>query len=216
MSLGEYFEEIESFEFAAQFSVFSGFRLVLLDMDDNETLRKLVLELRADGDNARFLLERIRLLQANPPLEDQIAFDGCLASYLYCLWKSDLEIGYLASQGILNTGDLWWSAKLALLVRNEYLEEQISKKVQFSSDDSALIPYTLTRPEFISLSNIDKYPSYFVIFEPLTDTTSNLKYKGALGNRAKILTHSFGSPFGQLARQDFSCPTQDFEIANVI
>ena len=148
VSLSEYFEEIESFEFGAQFSVYSGFRLVISDMDENETLQKLVHKLRSDIDRSRILYERIRFLLKNPPLGDQMAFDGSLTSYVYCLWKSDLETGYLASREVLNSPGLWWSAKLALVVRKEYVAEQISKSVHFTSVRGQSVPYELIRGAF--------------------------------------------------------------------
>lgn len=123
MSLNEYFAEIESFEFGAQFSVFSGFRLVLLDLEENETLRELIRELRSDPEKQIVLAKRIQFLLQNRQDFDQIAFDGTLASYIYSLRESDLEKGFLASKDVLNAPDLWWAAKLALLVRREYLEE---------------------------------------------------------------------------------------------
>ena len=111
MTLLKYFEEIESFEFGAQFAIFSGFSLVLSDMAENTTLQELVGELRQDGCKTNALLSRIRHLLQIRPRQDQIAFDGSIASYLYCLRRVDLELGFRASQEILAVPDFWWSAK---------------------------------------------------------------------------------------------------------
>ena len=216
MSLSEYLEEIESFEFGAQFSVYSGFRLVISDMDENETLQKLVRKLRSDIDRSRILYERVRFLLKNPPLGDQMAFDGSLTSYVYCLWKSDLETGYLASKEVLNSPGLWWSAKLALVVRKKYLDEQISKRVQFKSEKSDPVPYTLTGHEYPSLQNIAKSTNFLVGLEASPETTRRYEYQRALNDRVEIRNLSLESSSGRLVCLDISNPTQEFEISNAI
>ena len=215
MSLSEYFEEIESFEFGAQFSVYSGFRLVLSDMDENETLQKLVRKLRSDIDRSRILYERVRFLLENPPLGDQMAFDGSLTSYVYCLWKSDLETGYLASKEVLNSPGLWWSAKLALVVRKKYLDEQILKRVQFTSEKSDPVPYTLTGHEYSSHHDFGQI--FYFPGEPEISALITQRYKHQQNSSCRVeIQHVSVSSSGRLDYQDISTPTlvPEFSIAN--
>ena len=157
MTLRNYRDLIETFEFGAQFSIFSGFRLVLAAMDENETLQQLIGELRSSKIWRKALLNLVKAILRSESNDSQIAFDGCIAAYLYCLWKADLSFGYATSNEVLNTRDLWWSAKLALLVRKEFLESQIAKSVKFESLESEPLPYASEGNEYPLHSNSERY-----------------------------------------------------------
>ncbi len=212
MLLREYFEEIESFDFGAQFSIFSGFSLVLSDMAENETLQNLVVELLSDNNNVFALTGRIHQFLEHPQIDNQIAYDGSLASYLYCLWKADIEAGYFASHGILNTPDLWWSAKLALLVRNEYLDEQISNSLDLQSHKVEPFTFALTgteHPLFTSLG----YSSYSLcelVASP--DITRRFVHKRAYYGQVDTKYVSWRSLGGQLVDRQCPNPTHESEI----
>ena len=212
MSLNEYFVEIESYEFGAQFSVFSGFRLVLSDMDENETLQNLVCTLRSDSDNSRLLRDRLLYLLDTPPLENKLAYDGSLTSYLYCLWRVDLDYGYGASKEILQTPDLWWSAKLALLVRKEYLSEQISNSLELQSDKGDPLSYALTVSQFPLLILLGHYAYDVNASETSPHKARRFVWRHVPFERARNQSVSLRVSCGQLDDQYDSNPTQDFEL----
>lgn len=212
MLLRECFEEIESFEFGSQFTIFSGFSLVLSDMSENETLQNLVDELQSDRYIITALIDRINQLLENPQIDNQIAFDGSLASYLYCLWKADIEAGYFASQRILDTADLWWSAKLALLVRKEYLAEQISNSLNLGSQKVEPFAFLLTGPDDPVNAGIGQ-SSYLVSMLVTSPNRSNrlVRNRDNFGQIRKT-NDSWLSFGGQMVEQKSSNPTQEFEI----
>ena len=214
MSIIQYFDEIESFEFGAQFSVFSGFRLVLSDMAENETLQELIGELRSDRHKPVALFKRVRFLLRQSQTDDEMAFDGSLAAYLYCLWKSDLEIGYLSGQDILNTPDLWWSAKLALLVRQEYWAEQISSSVHFTSEIGEPIPYPLAGREYESLENPGPYTYFLGTTAASRHIALGFEYQQYSNCRVEIRNDSTELLGGRLVYQDVSNPLQEFEMSS--
>lgn len=216
MSLREYFEEIESFEFGAQFAVYSGFNLVLSDMAENETLQKLIGELRSDQHKQVALGKHIQFLSRNRQPDDQIAFDGSLTSYLYCLWKADPDLGYRACQDILEVPGLWWSAKLALLVRKDFLADQISKSVQFRSEKGEPFSFALTGCKSPSFKSLGKHTYFLSGLEALPEITRQFEYKQAFNERVEIHNVSLLSSSGNLCHNDISNPTQEFEISIAI
>ena len=151
MSLLKYRDQIETFEFGAQFAIFSGFRLVLSAMDENETLCQLIGELRSSKIRRKEILDTVMALLTSERSDSQLAFDGSLASYVYCLWKADLVTGYSASMKVLETPNLWWSAKLALHVRKDYLAKQIARSLSLRSDYTEQIVYHLAGANYPSL-----------------------------------------------------------------
>ncbi len=213
MALRKYRDLIETFEFGSQFSIFSGFRLVLASMDENETLQQLIGELRSSKTWRKALLNVVKAILRCERNDSQMAFDGCIAAYLYCLWKADLRTAYAASKEILNTSDLWWSAKLALHVRSEYLAEQISKSVQSSSETGEPIPYTLT--ELKAAETQSNF--HFSLFSEAVQYTPSLLRRYAHGRGSKFnvkhVLASFDSPSPQLTSQGESNPVQHVEIA---
>lgn len=212
MPLRKYFEEIESFEFGAQFTIFSGFSLVLSDMSENETLQNLVDELLSDRYKIAAVTDRIHHLLDNPQIDNRMAFDGSLASYLYCLWKAEIEAGYFASQGILDTADLWWSAKLALLVRNEYLNEQISNSLELRSHKIEPYAFALTGPENPSFARFGQ--SSHLVCMLVSSPNRSRRFERSRVNFGQVLTKydSWLSEGEQMVEQESSNPTQEFEI----
>lgn len=212
MLLRERFEEIESFDFGAQFSIFSGFSLVLSDMAENETLQDLVVELRSDRYNIIALKNRIHQFLKNPQVDSQIAFDGSLASYLYCLWNADIEAGYNASQSILNTPDLWWSAKLALLVRNEYLDEQISNSLDLQSHKVEPFVFAFTGPKRPLFTSFGKSSYSLSVLVASKDMPRRFEYSRFSHPQVVTTYDSWLTAVGQLVGQKWSNPTQEFEL----
>ncbi len=113
MTLDEYYKRIETIEFEAQFSIYSSFHLVLLEMAENETLCSLRTELASNPENIDIVYQRIRLLLKRVEAGDDMPRDGSIAAYLYCLSKVDLAVAHRAVLQILETGGLWWSVQLA-------------------------------------------------------------------------------------------------------
>ncbi len=118
MPMDKYFSEIETIEFQVQYSIFSGFNLVLSAMSEDTTLAQLIGEMVDDeGQNkVAALYERIEYLLGNCMMDTEMSYDESVAAYLYCLTKADFSIAEKASQRILETGGLWWSVQLALHV----------------------------------------------------------------------------------------------------
>ena len=116
MSLGKYFNEMESIEFEVLFSIYSSFRHVLEEMADNETLQRLTDELISNPAQVSEIHSRIEHLLVEVQANDDLPRDGCIAGYLYCLSKTDMATAMQASKRILETGGLWWSVQLALHV----------------------------------------------------------------------------------------------------
>lgn len=116
MSLDRFFQEIETIEFQVQYSIFSGFNLVLSAMSEDELLRQLM-DLLVQGDDkqhVRDVAERIELLLQEYELGVSMPIDESIAAYLYCLWKVDPATALEASKIVLDAGGQWWSVQLAL------------------------------------------------------------------------------------------------------
>ena len=118
MPMDKYFSEIETIGFQVQYSIFSGFNLVLSAMSEDTILAQLIGELVDDeGQNKVVaLFERIEYLLGNCMIDTEMSYDESVAAYLYCLTKADISTAEKASQRILETGGLWWSVQLALHV----------------------------------------------------------------------------------------------------
>ena len=110
MSLAKEFETIESLDFIVQFSVLSGFTLVLRAFANDATIEALRSKLSARPDACQSVATRIGRILTTSDVE---LYDESIAAYLFCLWKADLPLAHKASEGILETGGLWWSIQLA-------------------------------------------------------------------------------------------------------
>lgn len=118
MLLDRFFQEIETIEFQIQYSICSGFNLVLSAMSEDELLRQLI-DLLAHDDYKPYVgdvAERIELLLQAYDLDGDMPIDESVAAYLYCLWKADMTTALEASQNVLDAGGQWWSVQLALHV----------------------------------------------------------------------------------------------------
>lgn len=120
MSLDRIFQEVETIEFQIQYSIFSGFNLVLSAMSEDELLMQLIdlLTIGEDKQNIRHVAERIELLLQEYDLNGDMPIDESIAGYLYCLWKADPATALEASKKVLDAGGQWWSVQLALHVMN--------------------------------------------------------------------------------------------------
>ncbi len=142
MSLGKYFSIMESVKFEVLFSIYSSFRHVLAEMAENSTLQGLIDELLADPMLVSEIHARIEHLLVEIQANGDMPRDGCIAGYLYCLWKTDLAKAYDASNEVLKVGGLWWSVQVALKVR-EYVDE-ITDSIRTSSAIDEPTEYTMS------------------------------------------------------------------------
>jgi len=113
MSFTKDFEAIESLEFIVQFSVLSGFTVLLRAFANDATVEGLRAKLDAHPDVGPSVFNRINQVLTKSDVE---LYDESIAAYLFCLWKADLPLALKASERILETGGLWWSGQLALHV----------------------------------------------------------------------------------------------------
>ena len=107
---------IESLEFQNQYVVVAGLKVLLLAMARDETLIKLMDELKADVEARKAVLGRIEHLLG---IEDAREYDESIAAYLYCLAEADLASAIRASEQILAAGGVFWSMRLALHIQEE-------------------------------------------------------------------------------------------------
>lgn len=212
MALRRYQDLIETFEFGAQFSIFSGFRLVLVAMDENETLQQLIGELKSSKIWREALVDVVKALLKGERTEGHMAFDSCIAAYIYCLWKADLETGYIASTEVLKAADLWWSAKLALLVRKEYVNDQIVKSINLRSDHFDQMAYSLEGKRFRYSRSLAMYSQIRDLFPASQDITR--LYKGGQDSSDRIRVQNVSLVLSSvcLAEDNVSNPSQEFEL----
>ena len=116
MSLDRFFREIETIEFQVQYSICSGFNLVLSAMSEDELLRQLM-DVLAQDDGKQYINDvagRIEGLLQKYELGVGMPIDESVAAYLYCLWKVDPATALEASRSVLEAGGQWCSVQLAL------------------------------------------------------------------------------------------------------
>lgn len=125
MSLDKFFREIETIEFQIQYSIFSGFNLVLSAMSEDELLRQLMDVLGQDGDKqyVKDVADRIELLLREYDIDGDMPIDESVAAYLFCLWKVDPATALEASKTVLDAGGQWWSVQLALHIQQQVQAE---------------------------------------------------------------------------------------------
>ncbi len=111
MSIAKDFETIESLEFIVQFSVLSGFNLLLRALADDATVEALRLKLNGQPDACQLVSNRIDQILKKSDVE---LYDESIAAYLFCLSKEDLPIAHKVSKRILEAGGLFWAAQIAL------------------------------------------------------------------------------------------------------
>lgn len=118
MSLDKYIREIETIEFQVQYSIFSGFNLVLSAMSEDPLLLQLIDLLGQDSGKqyVRDVVERIELLLQEYKSVGNMPIDESVAAYLYCLWEVDPPTALEASRIILDAGGQWWSVQLAMRI----------------------------------------------------------------------------------------------------
>ncbi len=127
MNLTDYFNQIEGIRFAAGLGVLSGFKVLLLVLKDDETLKGLVNELRKSPESRQAVLQRIReLLPANPQPEYEHPHDAALAGYLYVLNRTAPDMALIAIEEILQTSQLWWARRLAEHIRETEIIKEAS------------------------------------------------------------------------------------------
>lgn len=114
MNLTDFFDNIESRHFAGNLRILSGFKVVLLVLQDDETLKQLVVHLQTAPEHQQVVLQHLLdLLTANDQPQYAHPFDAAIAAYLYALSQVDVELSQRAISAILETPQLWWARRLA-------------------------------------------------------------------------------------------------------
>jgi hypothetical protein len=111
------FKQIESIDFAVQFSVVNSFKLYLMALQENTILRQLIDNLRKHPANIQKVAERLSfVLNSEHNAEFMHPQDEAIAAYLYVLSKSDTSEAVVAASQILAFQNLWWAKQLATSV----------------------------------------------------------------------------------------------------
>jgi len=120
MKLQELLKQIESVEFAAYLGVASGFSVVMLGLENSDTLAKLVNELQNTPEYKYQVIERlVKLLKVNDAPQNRHRYDLALTAYLYALNRVDAELAQQAIDAILQTPNLFWARRLARHIREQ-------------------------------------------------------------------------------------------------
>src|SRR5258708_3076020 len=111
------FKQIESVEFAVNFSVINSLKIYLMALEENAILRQLIENLQKHPDNIQRVTERLVLvLNSEHNAEFMHPQDEAISAYLYVLSQSDRAVAVVASRQILALQNMWWAKKLAVLV----------------------------------------------------------------------------------------------------
>ncbi len=112
-SLHDLMDTVESIEFDAQMSVFSGFNSFLRALNENSTITQIK-QLLANSrpKYAKIVLRVIDLLAESTDPQFAHPNDVAIASYLYVL-SSSKEFSVLAAEKVLLVSNFMWAKRLA-------------------------------------------------------------------------------------------------------
>jgi hypothetical protein len=183
MTLTNLFKQIESARFASEINIASGFRVFWRALTENEITCLLVHHLRRHPEQVQEVYQRLlNLLGANDQPEYAHPYDPALASYLYALSVTDIELASLAARQVLKTPRLWWSVKLA----KQFLEG-------FEKTGEKWVPLGQKASPKVILSSRDKAISYAIhvagprpLGMQLSFVTYSLSSSRDVGQRAKM------------------------------
>ena len=146
MTLGKFYEKIESADFQSRFMIFSGFKLVRNALARDKAIASLINEVRLNPSYIDNIGKRILFLSAENMDRPGASFDVAIAAYLYCLYQTDQYFAKRMSEYVLQMGKLWWSVDLALFIKKnmEMFADPRKSKFRFTGD--------LTQTEYTSWS----------------------------------------------------------------
>ena len=129
-------------------------------------------------------------------------------------WSQDI----LQVRRCLKTPDLWWSAKLALLlaVRKEYLNDQIAKSINLRSDYFEQIAYALPGKKYHSSRAFAMYSQIRDIFPTTQDNTRLYEGGQDSSEPVDVQNVSLLASSVQLAEEKISNPSQRFELTMAV
>lgn len=170
MSLDKCFNQIETLEFQAQYSIYSSFSLMHMEMSEDNTLKQLIAELVNDSEKVKvkIVCRRIGHLLDKSKTNTEVSYDETIAAYLFCLSRVDLAAALDASDLVLGTGSLWWSVQLALYVRN--YTKQITDSITASSKASVYIFDVASEKETSDFDTLESLSSELEELELIFDT----------------------------------------------
>ena len=114
------FDQIESRDFAAGIVIMSGFRILLVILEDSEIEQKLIADLRDSPENQEAVYQRIlELLPANEHPDYRSPHDPALTGYLYALRQVNPELALKAAEAVRQKDDLFWAYRLAVHIAQE-------------------------------------------------------------------------------------------------
>ena len=205
--------EIEKPDFQIQFVALSGFSVLELILSTHANVKSLLADMATGEVGIREVFERTLYLIQKVSTESQFSYDGSIVVYLYCLSERELSLANLASTEILNTKGLFWSRRMARAVSKYYLARQITDSIEFTSEESDPVPYTLTKhksAEIHSRFRFSLYPEAVQVSPSLLESYPH--DLDSCGIFAPMYT-SFRSPSQRRGSQDDSISVQELEIA---
>lgn len=209
-------ERIEHPDFQIQFVALGGLSVLQLVLSSHANVKSLLADLATGQVKNQEVYERILQLLPIVADEKKCSYDGSIAVYLFCLVERDPSLAYDTTSCILDTVGLFWSRQLARAFATAYQEQQISASIEFSSKIGEPFLYALTGREYPSIRHTGQYSHYLVALEAPPATARRFMRQQALSGQVKVQNVSFGSVIGRVTRQENSCPTKEFAIANVI
>ncbi len=135
MSLTELLNQVESIDFAVQYTILSGFSIFRRALENDETVQRLIELLHWSNDDMVLVFKRLQyLLNANDQPEYAHPYDPAISAYLYALSVVDHNLSVSAAQQVLLTRQLFWAHWLAKQIletlRTGTMQYQIPSKIQ--------------------------------------------------------------------------------------
>jgi hypothetical protein len=119
MSIHEFTKELESAKFAAEMSVFSGFKTFVSALNHTPILDAAINLLLVEEPSRQIVFERIsELIKDNPEPEYSHPHDIAIACYLYMLSRAEMWRAELAAIQISEVNNLFWAKQLARQILN--------------------------------------------------------------------------------------------------
>ncbi len=123
MKLDDRFKEIESINFAIRITILSGFKILLLTLERDETLKEFIGEIEGSSEKQDRVLNRLlELLPANDHPGYMHPYDPALVAYLYTLDRVNASLAHQAAEQLAQNPELFWARRLA----NHILQTPVS------------------------------------------------------------------------------------------
>ena len=121
MSLLDLQNYIESVEYDAKMSVFSGFNSFLSAVQEEPIIHHLITILSEDDSARQAVFQHfLYLLPLNSDLGYAHPYDIALSSYLYALEQTDTALASEAAKAVVQRKDLSWSRRLAQTIQENH------------------------------------------------------------------------------------------------